>query len=197
MSVEEYTKDELSRLSNPKIIGPGGWMTLHKLARYDDMNGQKTYPGFIRNFCADFNCSTCRPHCIDNCVKDPPEQYIGQTWGMSWHSFNFHNRANKALGKKIMSWKQYARIYLNDDPNKGIVFCSGGCGNAYDDKKSGGESGEKGKEKEKEKEKGKEKGEVLDADSFNELIKVSKRDSDLVRIKSKNKKRGDGKVRLI
>jgi len=184
---EEYSKDELAKLSTPKVIGPGAWMTIHKIARYDDLNGQKFYPGFIKSYCEDFNCGSCRPHCIDNVHKDPPEKYVGQKWGMSWHSFNFHNRANKALGKKIMSWKQYAQIYLNSDPDKGIVYCKEGCENEV--VKNGSPNGgnimafagggnNDGKKK---------NSEAIDARGFKELWAVSKRDPELARRKKPNK----------
>ena len=190
---EEYSKEEMMKLNNPKHIGPGAWMTLHKIARYDDLNGQKFYPGFVKSFCEDFNCGSCRPHCIDNQIKDPPENYVGQKWGMSWHSFKFHNRANKALGKKIMSWKQYAKIYLNDDPEKGIVYCQEGCGDDPLEKEEKKERNEKNERNERNEKKGKK--EAIDAKAFKELYAVSRKDPELARYRKKKKEdRSDGET---
>lgn len=209
MAAEEedvYTKEELSKLTNPKYFGPGLWVGIHKLARYSDQNDQKIYPGFIKSLCEDFNCSACRPHCIDNITKDPPEKYIGQKWGMSWHSFNFHNRANKALGKKIMSWKQYAKIYLNSDPEKGIVYCKEGCGdepafaNSHQHHQNANQNANQNAKKSPERivevqqqmkienfqTQGK-RSEKVDPRAFKELWVVSKRDPELAHHK-KNKK---------
>jgi len=124
MSINKGKFDH-AKLSNPRIVGPGGWKALHILALYDDMNGQNIYPGFVRFFCEKFKCGDCREHCGLHLSKNPPEKFKGQKWGMSEHSRQFHNSVNKGLGKPLMDWDTYEKIWIEDD-KEGV--CSKGCG---------------------------------------------------------------------
>lgn len=115
---------DLSKISNPRITGPGQWVVIHEIAYYDDVNGQKFYTGFIRNFCERFRCGECRPHCISFQKNNPPDKYLKQKWGMSRHSFDFHNAVNKRLGKPLMDWNTYSKLYIEKDES-GV--CQEGC----------------------------------------------------------------------
>jgi hypothetical protein len=188
MAAEEedvYTKEDLAKIFNPKIFGIGLWVGIHTTAKVSDStNNQQFYVLFVKDLCQNFRCGACKPHCISNITKDPPEKYLGQKWGMSWHSFNFHNRANKALGKKIMTWSQYAKIYLNSDPEAGGAYCKEGCGDdhpapAAQNVVQAFAAANTTKKRE----------ETIDPRGFKELYKVSKRDPELAH--HQRKKRDD------
>lgn len=126
MSINKGKFDH-SKLSNPRVVGPGGWKALHLLALYSDLHGKDAYADFVRFFCENFKCGDCREHCTSFLNKTPPEKFKGQEYGMSEHSRQFHNSANKGLGKPIMDWDTYKKIWIDKDP-EGI--CQKGCGEA-------------------------------------------------------------------
>lgn len=123
MSINQGTFDH-SKLADPKIVGPGGWKTLHLLAVWDDMNGQNVYPSFIRFYCQRFKCRECGSHCAAFNNKYPPEKKIGDKWGMARHSFDLHNAANKALGKPQLPWEMFEELFIKE----GTAVCTEGCG---------------------------------------------------------------------
>lgn len=133
MSINRGTFDH-GKLATPSIVGPGAWKTLHLLAVWDDMNGQSFYSGFIRFYCQRFKCKECGGHCAAFINKHPPEKRVGEKWGMSRHSFDLHNAANKALGKPQLSWEEFEFLFIEE----GNGVCQVGCGGngANGDKKT-------------------------------------------------------------
>lgn len=156
---------DLNKIANPRIVGPGEWVAIHEIAHYDDTLDQNFYPGFIRTFCDRFRCGECRPHCSGFQKSNPPEKYINQKWGMSRHSFDFHNAVNKRLGKPLMEWETYSKIYIEKDES-GV--CKEGCDQA---------------------EKKPSPVQEIPYSQFQKLYNMGKKDPDLVRI------RGNGKSR--
>lgn len=124
MSINKGKFDH-SKLANPRIVGPGGWKTLHILAKFSDIYNKDNYSEFIRFFCSEFRCGECSEHCSVFMNKNPPEKFKGQKWGMSEHSRQFHNAANKGLGKPIMDWDEYESLWISNDKT---AICQKGCG---------------------------------------------------------------------
>lgn len=125
MSINQGTFDH-RKLADPRLVGPGAWKTLHLLAVWDDLNGQNTYPSFIRFYCKRFKCQECGGHCTKFLDKYPPERRKGDQWGMSRHSFELHNAANKSLGKPQLTWEEFTELFIKE----GQGVCQEGCGKA-------------------------------------------------------------------
>ncbi len=166
-------KFDHTKLSNSRIVGPGSWKALHILAKFSDTHNNNHYADFVRYFCDEFKCGDCREHCGSFLNKIPPEKFKGQEWGMSEHSRQFHNAANKGLGKPIMDWETYQQIWIDKDS---VSFCTKGCG---DKKEKYGP-------------------EELSAINFTRLKKVGLRDPELVQVrKSDMPPKGTGNLTLV
>jgi len=164
-------KFDHSKLSNPRIVGPGAWKTLHLLAKFSDLHKKDNYAEFIRFFCDEFRCGDCREHCGAFLNKTPPEKFKGREWGMSEHSRQFHNAANKGLGKPLMDWDTYESIWIQNDKT---IICQKGCG-------EGG--GEGGGERSREERGGGRRHEELSEINFARLRSVGTRDPGLVQVR--------------
>lgn len=162
MSINKGKFDH-SKLIRPKDVGPGCWKTLHLLAKYEDLGNLGAYSGFIRFFCKEFKCGDCRDHCGIYLNNNPPEKFKGKKWGMSEHSYEFHNAVNKRLGKPKLGWDEYMAVWINE-PESGEGVCAKGCGD-HSDQKSYPEE--------------------LSESKFNTLKSVSSRDPSMVQLRRK------------
>lgn len=117
----------VNSLSNPRVIGPGSWKALHLLALYSDLNDNDCYSGFIMFFAEKFRCGDCKKHFIDYLRNNPPEKMKSREFGMSIHSWMFHNSVNVRLSKPTISWDEYKAIWIDETQMKP---CQKGCGDA-------------------------------------------------------------------
>jgi hypothetical protein len=125
--------EELSKLSDPKLIGPGVWYEKHTKS-YD----AKT-PGQIDFFITDlkktideFKCLECRGHAQKYLKTNPIERYRnevdqnGQPIGMFKYMWEFHNFVNARLGKKFIPFDVAYNFYGNKD-----MVCTKECGSGH------------------------------------------------------------------
>jgi hypothetical protein len=173
------------KLSNPRVIGPGAWDTLHTLALYADQHDKKIYTGFIRFYADRFRCGECRQHFLEHLKKDPPEKYMDREYGMSHHSHDLHNKVNKFLGKPHLSWSDYMKLHINrgnvrDENGPGV--CQEGCGD---------EPAHSKQNKNKKLIRPIVVNNRISEHNFNNIRELNKKDPSLVRIKT-NKRFGNG-----
>lgn len=97
------------------VWGPHLWYVLHIMSYHspDNMTKeiQKTYHTFYYNVRWIIPCVICKRHYTDNLYKNPPEKNCTSRNKMIDWMISMHNKANVALGKKVvtreMANKQY------------------------------------------------------------------------------------------
>lgn len=106
--------------------GPGIWILIHKSSCKDAV----TFLGIIKLLASHFDCAVCRSHMQKYILNDPPQKLKEQLddegrdiryakWG-----WIFHNVVNERLGKPIMDWNKFKRIYMGSTSE----VCSLDCG---------------------------------------------------------------------
>ena len=114
--------------SDPKVIGPGTWFVIHKMA-IDATTREKClqYIDMVLIIVRDFPCGDCSRHGLKFIKTHPPENYIdifnqkGNRIGMFEWSRVFHNTTNKALNKPILTFDEAWNLYDES-------VCQEGCG---------------------------------------------------------------------
>lgn len=115
--------------TDPKIIGPGTWYSLHKIAiRATTREKCIAYVEIARSLVEEFPCGECRQHGTKFIESHPFEKYIdmtdnnGRMIGMFIWSWEFHNMANRVLGKPILAFSEAFLLYDETD-----IVCIGDC----------------------------------------------------------------------
>lgn len=101
-------------------VGRGVWFVLHNMGvdaiTYED---KVRYADFARYICSKLRCVTCGGHCASFLQSDigRPEKYFNfkmlghedKEVGCAYHSFLFHNAANKHAGHEVLTdfWEWY------------------------------------------------------------------------------------------
>lgn len=83
-------------ISDPKIIGPGIWVTIHLLAYKKD----KIFPDYMRFLSESFPCTVCRDHIRKYISAYPVPTGDNEFFKWSWQ---FHNEVNIRLNKPYTS----------------------------------------------------------------------------------------------
>ena len=115
--------------TDPKIIGPGTWFTIHIMAMScGDEDSCLFFIQFIKVVIESFPCEDCRKHAAKFIESNPPERYIHMTndideyIGMFKWSWEFHNSANHGLNKPKISFADAWELYSSSST------CQGNCG---------------------------------------------------------------------
>lgn len=120
--------------TDPKIIGPGSWNIIHRMAF-----AAKTRPAMenfiflMKQICDGFPCKVCKGHCQEYIKNHPMEKEYntlvgGESLGMFLWSWRFHNAVNLRLGKPQMNWQTAYDLYSGKMGE--IEVCSANCQNA-------------------------------------------------------------------
>lgn len=116
-------------LSDPKVFGPGLWLSIHdKAIEADDTVKTRDFLRHITITSRRLRCDKCKHHCQDYIKKNPPELEFGKTYyvndkvqcsGMFYWSWKFHNAVNKRLYKPTISLEEAYTLYTNVECGKG------------------------------------------------------------------------------
>lgn len=106
--------------TDPKVFGPGMWMTLHILGyNSNDLSKAKQFSYTIKSIIEKLPCKKCRNHAIQFINKTKYSNYINQKnrqglyIGPFIYICDMHNNANNLLNKPIISWRESYAIYDN------------------------------------------------------------------------------------
>ena len=127
------TKSDYKDHTDPRYIGPGYWVIIHKKAfEANTIEKQKAFVEFVKDACYTFPCNNCREHCTEYIKQFDPSVYIGkvildelgqsQIWGMFIWAWQFHNAVNQRIGKPQMEF-----ITALDLHSKLPEMCGPGC----------------------------------------------------------------------
>lgn len=100
------TKVDYKDNTDPRYIGPGYWILIHKKAyEANTIEKQIAFVEFVKDACFTFPCTNCRLHCTEYIKQFDPSLYIGkvildehgqaQVWGMFIWAWQFHNAVNQ------------------------------------------------------------------------------------------------------
>ncbi len=121
---------DISRLSNPSIVGPGMWYKMH----VDALNAttdehKRTFIVNINKSCDTFKCMKCKMH-FRKFIDDHPFMYYwnlkdskGRDVGFFKWTWELHNNVNKMLGKYQPSFDEAYDLYNDEN-----AICTD-CGN--------------------------------------------------------------------
>lgn len=108
-------------ISNPKLIGPGLWVLMHKRSRrLRTLEQQHQYIDFVKDICYGFPCKVCKGHCTEYIKNHPMEEYLDvymdingkeTLLGLFVWTWQFHNAVNARLNKPLMSWDTVYNLY--------------------------------------------------------------------------------------
>lgn len=125
--------NEVKFPSDPTVVGPGVWYTIHRTGRLSTNERRKQQFVDLMNSLRDdggFPCLKCRKHIGEYMDSHPFEPYwnlkdaLGEDIGMFKWSWEFHNEVNRRLGKPYVSWDDALRIFTDGS----FEVCSLGCG---------------------------------------------------------------------
>ena len=130
-------------LTNPVYIGPGIWISAHKLSFISDTKEKKLFfIKYMKDICHNFPCLTCRGHCSEYNKNNPIENYFDLVMeidgkklqlGMFVWSWKFHNAVNLRLKKSIVDWETAYNLYCEEDELVCTRECSEGNFNNNDE----------------------------------------------------------------
>lgn len=121
----------MSKLSDPRIIGPGVWYSIHLMARNaTTLDKKEDFIDYMEDLAESFPCMNCRKHIQAYLADNPFEPFMdmyndkGEDIGMFKWSWMFHNTVNARLAKPIMDWNTAWHLYEQDSD----MICSQDCG---------------------------------------------------------------------
>ena len=121
-----------NNFSNPAIIGPGVWYSIHLKAKHaTTFEKKQEFVEYMEQLSREFPCMECRNHIkeyLDNNPFDIFFQMINkqqQDIGMFKWSWLFHNAVNTRLGKPYVDWETAWGMYDTEDS-----ICNLDCGNS-------------------------------------------------------------------
>jgi FAD-linked sulfhydryl oxidase len=109
---------EVHKVADKNIWGPVTWKHLHMIAiRYPNNPTVTDRHQAFTNIMATIDalpCAVCQLHAMDYLLKkgtgpnalDMCNSFAFQKW-----VFTFHNVVNERLGKRVISWEEYRRMY--------------------------------------------------------------------------------------
>lgn len=101
----------------PKSVwGRKGWNWLHLIAIYfpasPTENEQRSTHLKIWRFLSDMPCGECVRHATAHYFQHPPD--VSSSLALQTWVWSFHNKVNKRLGKPIVTYAEYMRIYFDE-----------------------------------------------------------------------------------
>lgn len=126
---------EISKLSDPTVVGPGIWWLIHMKAK-DATNDElvEEFIDYIYFLAEKFSCKKCRKH-INQYIETHPFDDLrnlrndeGERIGMFKWSWLFHNAVNTRIGKPYVEWETAVEMFYGDS---GI--CSQNCEETEED----------------------------------------------------------------
>lgn len=114
---------DVSRMHDPKYIGPGAWYALHLMcSNADTPEGYRAALHLIHLYATKFACAKCQRHLAEFCAIDPPENYSGADGLFLW-SWRCHNNANTLTGKGLLPYDDAYDLFFGKD-----AVCTAKCG---------------------------------------------------------------------
>lgn len=121
----------MEKITNPEIVGPGIWFTIHLMAYHaTDPLKKQQFMEYMRMVVDNLKCEKCRMHAKRYLEEHPMEPYLnlknmaGQDIGLFKWTWIFHNAVNSRLGKPILDWDTAYAMYSSPD----FLVCKGSCG---------------------------------------------------------------------
>lgn len=106
------------REHDPKIVGPGTWITTHVYCLVCEKSGRKKDYAecgrFIYRMIHAFPCRKCRGHAVKYLDEHSVPKTKDEGSLFEW-SVTFHNAVNKRLGKPEMPLEEAREIYENTE----------------------------------------------------------------------------------
>lgn len=128
--MSDATIEDINKLSDPTIVGPGTWWVIHTKAK--EATNDKRIDEFIdfMNFLRQhFSCPKCRKHIGEYIDTHPFDDLRSLTneyderIGMFKWAWMFHNAVNTRIGKKIyVEWETALDMFYNE-----TEVCSSKC----------------------------------------------------------------------
>lgn len=95
-------REEIHRCSDPEIVGPGQWDSIHGMVEgYAGLGRSELYPIFIQARVATIRCPKCKKHATEELAKNPPPEKDAAAQRL-W-SISFHNVVNQSRNVAPMS----------------------------------------------------------------------------------------------
>ena len=95
--------------------GPKTWDAMHAMSfgfpNLPTKDEKQQAYNFFTALSVMIPCQKCREHCKDHILTHPPK--VQNRESLSQWLFDFHNSVNKRLGKKLVSWDDCKKRYLN------------------------------------------------------------------------------------
>lgn len=109
----------------PKAVwGRLGWKWLHETAIDYPLDPTPQEAAAValrlRSFAAHLPCGECRGHATAYLAKNPPA--LSNTYALQSWAWRFHNAVNKRLGKPVITYEMYCRIYARELENAAWKF---------------------------------------------------------------------------
>ena len=141
------TSPNITLPTDPKVIGPGVWFTIHRTAkRATNESGKKCFVELMNDLAEKFPCPKCRNHIQKYLSENPIKNYwnlrrknlqtgqggnadADEEIGMFTWAWNFHNAVNSRLSA-AGQYKPYVDFDTawNLYSDSGISVCTKGCG---------------------------------------------------------------------
>lgn len=119
----DLSKISIDALTDPKIFGPGMWMTIHILAIHAKRPQEMLrFIQVVEKLINNLQCKHCQTHALVYMHKHPMVDYMHYTnkkqipIGMFVWSVEFHNTVNKFLDKPVMDWQVAYVLYSTELP---------------------------------------------------------------------------------
>ena len=112
MCAETWIRPNASK----KQWGPKKWDRLHKIAigyprRPSPADARVAYRS-IWALVVNLPCAECREHAARYVTRNPPD--LANTETLQIWAWRFHNAVNARLGKRLVSYWEYLRLYANE-----------------------------------------------------------------------------------
>jgi len=96
--------------------GPEGWYWLHVTAiqypRDPVLADARRAFRRVWDFVTSLPCAECREHAAGHVVRSPPNLASSEAFQV-W-AWRFHNVVNARLGKRLVSYEEYRRLYAGE-----------------------------------------------------------------------------------
>lgn len=111
----------MSKITDPKVFGPGMWICIHTLAlRATNDEKKKEYAVEVKAIIENIACDECHSHAVKYLKDNPVEKYfkirdskLGAEIGCFKWSWVFHNAVNKRLGKAQIDFSTALMMYAD------------------------------------------------------------------------------------
>lgn len=147
MSSISNSQSSITLPTDPKLIGPGVWFTIHRTAkRATNESSKKCFVELMNDLAEKFPCPKCRNHIQQYLAENPIKAFwdlkrknmqkpdvssvsgvgedANEEIGMFTWAWNFHNAVNSRLDKPYVDFDTAWNLYTDS----GISVCTKGCG---------------------------------------------------------------------